>query len=443
MAESFDNSDLDASRRIEASAKDIMNILQNFPHNADSPRHGASPRHGGRRSPRRNSSSLRKSRGGGNTIIALSSSSSDSSDDESLYATTVGNRTQIVEAKAPGEADSGGFVDLDILINNAFRAMQDHVTSRTRYGAALLTVAGRVFTACQTEGLNGTSVAAERVAILKAVSEGFMEYEKIVICSDQTVGFPTPDGASLQMLSAYGNFTICVVNATRTYQEFQSQELWNEYKSKLATGRGESRRLASQRDPTNYTGSATSAAPSAVKADRLNESADAFLREKYEAMKDANGGLVSADDARKFLNESRDHVKDLNSSLNFEQFKETVARELEGGSSSGPSKSQEMGNTRQNGHANAKHDTRAEVLINLDIGETVQRVLDQFQDGDRGHSSPTNLVVGRHDRHIITCFSKPGSNSIVVTGLEAGSTAFTVTNIAGGTRIMRRYVHRG
>jgi cytidine deaminase len=463
MTDAFDASDLDASRRIEASAKDIMNILQNFPHN-DSPRRGASPRRGS--SPRRGQGARTPSRTvrtrGIVVLSSSSSSSSSSSDDDSLYATAVPPKSKRHDHHPGGETkkagSGGGFVDLDILINNAFRAMQDHVTSRTRYGAALLATAGRVFTACQTEGLNGTFVSAERVAILKAVSEGFMEFEKIVICSDQTVGFPTPDGASLQMLSAYGNFTVTVVNATRTYQEFQSQELWEDYKRKLASGRGEAQRLANQRDPHHPSASSSSVvAAAAAAAARLNESTDAFLREKFEAMK-SNDGLVSADDARRFLDESRDRVRDLNNnntlnnSMNFEQFRETVARELEHPqSSSSSSSSSHLHGSNHNNHGGAGGRSNADVFISLDIGETVQRVLDVFHrhqrsssgsGGSSGDAGSTNLVIGKHDRRLITCFSKPGSDAIVVTGLEAGSTTFTVTNISAAEGITSRRYER-
>jgi len=428
MADPLEASDLDASRRIEASAKDIMNILQNFPHNSGSPR-GTTPRKDRFRGSPRRRGSRTPGRGGSSraaSILALSSSSSSSSDDDDLYATTIGHHDkekQLVESKAHADDAHSGFVDLDILINNAFRAMQDHITSGVRFGAALLTRAGRVFTACQTEGLGGSFVPAERTAILKAVSEGFMEYEKLVLCNDQTVGFPMPDNHSLQMLAAYGNFTICVVNATRTYQEFQSQELWKEYKDRLANSGADARRFAAQPSsqaafPHSSTG--------ASEEPRLNKTADAFLKEKYESLKDSKG-IVSIDDAKKFLNESRDHVKDLNSSLNFDQFKQVVADGLD---KNGVPGHQQSTNSHSSTHGN--------VQIRIGIGETVQQVLRHFE--SRGDDA-TSLIVGKHDRKIITCFSKPGSNYLVVTGLAPGSTTFEVTDISGGSTMpSRRYV---
>ena len=208
------------------------------------------------------------------------------------------------------------------------------------------------------------------------------------------------------------------------------------------------------RDPTNYTntraldggggagGDGRHPGP-AKQASRLNDDTDAFLHEKFEDLKRSNNGVVSAEDARKFLNESRDRVQDLNSSLNFEQFKETVARELDQ-----PRRRHRRDSSSSTAPAdggNHHNNNNSDVTITLDIGETVRRVLDVFQasatrgSDESGEAAATNLVIGRHDRRLITCFSKPGSNAVVVTGLQAGSTTFRVTNIAGGTAISRRY----
>lgn len=64
--------------------------------------------------------------------------------------------------------------------------------SKFRVGAALLCSDGRVFTGCNVENASyGAAICAERTAIGKAVSEGCMEFERIVVvCSAGTRAYP-------------------------------------------------------------------------------------------------------------------------------------------------------------------------------------------------------------------------------------------------------------
>ena len=51
-----------------------------------------------------------------------------------------------------------------------------------KVGAALLTKEAKVFTGCNIEDSSGigiTNICAERCAILKAISEGFKNFEKV------------------------------------------------------------------------------------------------------------------------------------------------------------------------------------------------------------------------------------------------------------------------
>ena len=76
--------------------------------------------------------------------------------------------------------------------------------SRFQVGAALLTREGRVFTGCNVENASyGLTVCAERVAVWKAVSEGYRAFTRIAVVAD--TGEPTPPcGACRQILWELG-----------------------------------------------------------------------------------------------------------------------------------------------------------------------------------------------------------------------------------------------
>jgi len=69
-------------------------------------------------------------------------------------------------------------------------------------GAALLTTDGTVFTGCNVENSSfGICICAERTAICKAVSEGYREFEAIVVAATP---FASPCGACRQTLAEFG-----------------------------------------------------------------------------------------------------------------------------------------------------------------------------------------------------------------------------------------------
>jgi len=77
-------------------------------------------------------------------------------------------------------------------------------------GAALLTKCGKVFTGCNIEdpsGIGVTNICAERCAVVKAVSEGFRDFDKIAVvgghCSPDELIFCAPCGACRQYLHSY------------------------------------------------------------------------------------------------------------------------------------------------------------------------------------------------------------------------------------------------
>ena len=63
--------------------------------------------------------------------------------------------------------------------------------SKFEVGAALLTKEGKVFTGVNVENSSyGGTICAERTACVKAISEGYREFEKIAIVSSKGEAFP-------------------------------------------------------------------------------------------------------------------------------------------------------------------------------------------------------------------------------------------------------------
>jgi cytidine deaminase len=101
-------------------------------------------------------------------------------------------------------------MDLDaagIALVEAARAVRLHAHapfSRFQVGAALLTREGRVFTGCNVENATyGLTVCAERVAVWKAVSEGYRAFTRVAVVADTAEPTP-PCGACRQILWELG-----------------------------------------------------------------------------------------------------------------------------------------------------------------------------------------------------------------------------------------------
>jgi cytidine deaminase len=72
--------------------------------------------------------------------------------------------------------------------------------SRFRVGAALLAADGRVFTGCNVENASfGLTVCAERVALVKAISEGVRAFAALAVVGGRSTP-ATPCGACRQVL---------------------------------------------------------------------------------------------------------------------------------------------------------------------------------------------------------------------------------------------------
>ena len=73
-----------------------------------------------------------------------------------------------------------------------------------RVGAALVTSEGKVFTGTNVESASyGATICAERTAVVKAVSEGYREFEAIAVSSDAEEG-SFPCGICRQFLAEFG-----------------------------------------------------------------------------------------------------------------------------------------------------------------------------------------------------------------------------------------------
>lgn len=130
------------------------------------------------------------------------------------------------------EYGESGMSVLEELIEAAFSASDKAVAacSRINTGASLL-VSGttssmgkfsagteqngrRIFAAFGVESISDAnlSVSAERACLLKAVSEGYVNFEGMAIANAFGDTFPVPDGPARQLLSEYGDFPLFLVN---------------------------------------------------------------------------------------------------------------------------------------------------------------------------------------------------------------------------------------
>ncbi len=95
-----------------------------------------------------------------------------------------------------------------------------------KVGAALQTRAGTIVSGCNVENASyGLTMCAERVALLKALSEGARDFVSIAVVAD--TGAPTPPcGACRQLLWEYcGDVTVILGNLTSITARHQLADL--------------------------------------------------------------------------------------------------------------------------------------------------------------------------------------------------------------------------
>jgi len=103
----------------------------------------------------------------------------------------------------------------DALIAAALAARENAFApySKFKVGAALEDAEGRIHTGCNVENATyGLTVCAERVAVLKAISEGVRRFRRVAIAADAETLTP-PCGACRQILWEFcGDIEIVLSN---------------------------------------------------------------------------------------------------------------------------------------------------------------------------------------------------------------------------------------
>ncbi len=94
-----------------------------------------------------------------------------------------------------------------------------------RVGAALLTKDGRVYTGCNIESSSySLTICAERVALVKALSEGETQFSTIVVYAEKAV-FCSPCGACRQFLFDYAQDLKIILTDGKDHKTYNIKEL--------------------------------------------------------------------------------------------------------------------------------------------------------------------------------------------------------------------------
>jgi len=120
----------------------------------------------------------------------------------------------------------------DQLIESAKKAREFSCPeiSNFKVGAALLTKSGEVFLGCNIEdpsGIGLTNICAERCAVIKALSEGHKDFEKLAVVGglDELI-FCTPCGACRQYLNSFcPQIKVVCTDGSGSIKEYSANEL--------------------------------------------------------------------------------------------------------------------------------------------------------------------------------------------------------------------------
>jgi cytidine deaminase len=98
--------------------------------------------------------------------------------------------------------------------------------SRFKVGAAIETIDGTVVTGCNIENSTyGLTVCAERVAVLKAVSEGHRSFRRVAVVADTQDPTP-PCGPCRQILWEFcGDIEVVLANLTEEKGTYRMKDL--------------------------------------------------------------------------------------------------------------------------------------------------------------------------------------------------------------------------
>lgn len=108
----------------------------------------------------------------------------------------------------------------------AAREMAYAPYSNFRVGAALLTASGQVYTGCNIENASfGATICAERVAAVKAVSNGEKLFKALAVVADGP-SIPAPCGICRQFLAEFGqDLQLILANRQGQPRRVKLQEL--------------------------------------------------------------------------------------------------------------------------------------------------------------------------------------------------------------------------
>lgn len=119
--------------------------------------------------------------------------------------------------------------DIDTLVRAAREARTRAIAPYSEFlvGAALETADGHVILGCNIENASyGLTVCAERVALLKALSEGHRTFTRIVVVAD-TESPTSPCGPCRQLLWEYcGDILVIMANLSRVTATVQLADLF-------------------------------------------------------------------------------------------------------------------------------------------------------------------------------------------------------------------------
>ena len=120
-------------------------------------------------------------------------------------------------------------VDASRELVRAARRARHHAQARFsnfKVGAALEAADGTIITGCNIENATyGLTICAERVAMFKALSEGFTRFRRIVVVADTDAPTP-PCGACRQILWEFGgDLEVILANLRRTAGTYRLVDL--------------------------------------------------------------------------------------------------------------------------------------------------------------------------------------------------------------------------
>lgn len=123
-------------------------------------------------------------------------------------------------------------MDINQALEQAKQAMENAHSPYSNFcvGAALVTKQGKIYTGCNIENHGIMAICAERVAFLKAISEGEKEFEYIAVVAakkNEKLEPTTPCGYCRQFMSEFvsKDFKIYGLDEKENIKEYKMCEL--------------------------------------------------------------------------------------------------------------------------------------------------------------------------------------------------------------------------